>query len=97
VTLAPLPPVGCELTSPLAQLLFALHQDGLFGSKPGPLSRPVPPPYRCQKCHSKDTRMKLVGAITRRGGPIVGFELRARCCGAINRFEVAMPESQVAA
>lgn len=93
---APLPPVGCELTSPLAQLLFALNQAGVFGPKPGPLSTPVPVAYRCHKCHSPNSRMKLAGVVARRGGPITGFECRARCCGAINRIELALEPQEAA-
>lgn len=97
IELEPLSPVGCELTDPLAQLLFALHQAGLFGPKPGPLSPAVPVLLRCQKCHSRDTRMKLVGLAWIRRGPITGFECRARCCGAINRFETSMLDRAAAA
>jgi len=97
VTLSPLPPVGCELTDPLARLLFQLHQAGLFGPKPGPLSSAVPEHYRCCGCHSRDTRMKLVGLVTARRGPITGFECRARCCGAINRFKISTTENREAA
>jgi hypothetical protein len=97
VTLDPLPPVGSELTAPLARLLFALAEAGLLGPKPGPLSAPVPPVYRCQGCHSPTTRMKMVRLLPAGSQPAVGFELRARCCGAINQFRVPNEAERVAA
>lgn len=67
---------------PIAQLLVNLHLSGILGEKFSPTSRPVTTEYRCGHCHSPRTRMKQLQAISdERLGPIVGFEMRCRCCG----------------
>lgn len=90
MTLDPLPPVGSDVTDPLAQLLFAIAAAGVLGPKPGPLTPAVPDGFRCTGCHSPNTRMKMVRLLPRGLAPATGFELRSRCCGAINRFNLVV-------
>jgi len=97
VTFSPLPPVGCELTDPLARLLFQLHQAGLFGPKPGVLSNPVPQSWRCEWCASAETRLKGIALIVTKRGPITGVVGRCRRCGGMARYLITATERQVAA
>lgn len=64
MTLDPLPPVGCELTDPLARLLFSVALTGVLRTAaPGYV---VAPEFRCRMCRSPATRFQVV-AMTERG------------------------------
>jgi hypothetical protein len=92
--LAPLPPVGCELTDPLAQLLFALCST-VLGPAAGPLSSPVAGHFRCSWKPHPHTRMKLGTLHPEKGlWPIEGFTLRCRVCGGLNAITTSTGSMQ---
>ena len=73
--------------SPLAALLQVLCET-VMGSKPGPLSAPVPLALRCSKCHSLRTRVKSLRFHPGGLGKIEGFSGRCRVCGGETTFTV---------
>ena len=92
--LEPLPPVGCEVTSPLAQLLIVLCRT-VLGPPAGPLSSPIPGQLRCSWKPHEHTRMKLAAFYPRRSlRPIEGFTLRCRICGGENVITVSSASMQ---
>ena len=87
--LEPLPPVGCELTEPLAELLLVLCAT-VLGPPAGLFSTPIPPELRCRRCkrtrpqRSEHTRMKDPELWPPGLGPVQGYVCRCRTCGAFN-------------
>jgi hypothetical protein len=78
---------------PIAQLLLALHVSGILNEKWSPAAGLVPEWFRCAACHSPRTRMKGLQPVAERLGPITGFRLRCRICGAPNTYRVEeLPE-----
>lgn len=84
-----LPPVGCELTDPMAQLLFGIATTGTLRPAAEKMKYRVEERFRCRQCRSQWTRFQIVAMLE------CGFRLR--CCSCCRLADIHLPSEQAAA